>query len=38
VAAEHWPGKWYVGGSAIASGRHVKSVTWQRNRGFARHT
>lgn len=33
--AQHWQ---YVGGSAIASGRHVRSVTWQRNRGFARHT
>lgn len=38
VAAEHWPGNWYIGGRNIGSGRRVASVTWQRNRGFARHT
>lgn len=38
VAAEHWPGHWFIGASPSGAGRRVRSVTWQRNRGFARHT
>ncbi len=37
VAAQHWPGAWRVGSLTIGNGRRVSSVTWQRNRGFARH-
>jgi hypothetical protein len=37
VAAQHWPGDWRVGSLTIGNGRRVSSVTWQRNRGFARH-
>lgn len=38
VAVYHWPGDWRVGSLTIGSGRRVRSVTWQKNRGFARHT
>jgi hypothetical protein len=38
VAVYHWPGDWRVGSLTIGSGRRVSSVTWQKNRGFARHT
>ncbi len=38
VAAEHWPGDWFIGSSVIGDGRRVSTITWQRNRGFARHT
>jgi hypothetical protein len=38
VAAEHWPGDWFIGGQVPGTGRRVRTVTWQRNRGFARHT
>jgi hypothetical protein len=38
VAVEHWPGDWRVGSLTIGNGRRVSSVTWQANRGFARHT
>ncbi|HYR10538.1 MAG TPA: hypothetical protein VEQ60_22370, partial [Longimicrobium sp.] len=33
VAVQHWPGDWFVGGSPSGTGRRVRSVTWQRNRG-----
>lgn len=38
VAVYHWPGDWRVGSLTIGNGRQVSSVTWQKNRGFARHT
>ncbi len=38
VAVKHWPGDWRIGSTTIGSGRNVSSVTWQMNRGFARHT
>ena len=38
VAVYHWPGDWRVGSLTIGNGRRVISVTWQKNRGFARHT
>lgn len=38
TAVYHWPGDWRVGSLTIGSGRRVRSVTWQKNRGFARHT
>jgi len=38
VAAEHWPGDWRIGSSIRGNGSLVASVTWQRNRGHARHT
>jgi hypothetical protein len=37
TAVYHWPGIWRVGSTAIGSGRNVATVTWQKNRGFARH-
>lgn len=38
VAVYHWPGNWHVGSLTIGSGTKVKGVTWQKNRGYARHT
>jgi hypothetical protein len=38
VAVYHWDGDWRVGSLTIGDGRLVSSVTWQKNRGFARHT
>ncbi|MBL27101.1 MAG: hypothetical protein CMM50_06065 [Rhodospirillaceae bacterium] len=38
VAVYHWPGNWHVGSLTTGSGTNVASVTWQKNRGFARHT
>lgn len=38
VAVYHWPGNWHVGSLTIGSGTNVKNVTWQKNRGYARHT
>ena len=38
TAVYHWRGEWNVGSLTIGSGRHVATVTWQKNRGFARHT
>lgn len=37
VAVYHWSGDWRVGSLTIGRGRRVRSVTWQKNRGFARH-
>ncbi|MEV6637157.1 hypothetical protein AB0M54_41145 [Actinoplanes sp. NPDC051470] len=37
-AVYHWPGEWRVGSLSIGLGRRVKSVTWQKYRGRARHT
>jgi hypothetical protein len=34
----HWPGDWRVGSMTVGSGRTVKSVTWSKSRGHARHT
>jgi hypothetical protein len=34
----HWPGTWRVGSTAIGNGRPVKTVTWSKSRGRARHT
>lgn len=38
VPVYHWPGTWRVGSTTIGSGRSVKSVTWSKSRGQARHT
>jgi hypothetical protein len=38
TAVCHWPGVWRAGSMTIGSGRQVKSVTWSKSRGFARHT
>lgn len=38
TAVYHWTGDWRVGSLTIGSGRRVISVTWQKNRGHARHT
>jgi hypothetical protein len=38
VAVYHWPGVWRAGSRRIGGGREVKRVTWQKFRGFARHT
>lgn len=38
TAVYHWPGNWHVGSLTIGSGTNVAAVTWQKNRGFARHT
>jgi hypothetical protein len=37
VKVYHWPGGWRVGSITIGNGVLVKNVTWQKNRGFARH-
>jgi hypothetical protein len=37
VAVYHWPGDWRVGSLTIGNGTRVSSVTWQKDRGFARH-
>lgn len=38
VAVYHWPGTWRVGSLVIGKGKSVKSVTWSKYRGRARHT
>lgn len=38
VAVYHWPGTWRVGSLTIGNGRNVANVTWQKYRGYARHT
>lgn len=38
VPIYHWPGDWRIGSTSIGVGRKVATVTWQKNRGFARHT
>lgn len=38
VPVYHWDGDWRIGSLTIGDGRRVSSVTWQKNRGFARHT
>lgn len=38
TAVYHWPGHWQVGSQTIGRGRRVISVTWQKYRGYARHT
>lgn len=37
VRVYHWDGDWYVGSSTIGDGSLVASVTWQKQRGNARH-
>lgn len=37
TAVYHWPGDWRVGSLTIGKGSLVKSIVWQKNRGFARH-
>jgi hypothetical protein len=37
VKVYHWPGGWRVGSLVIGNGVLVKNLTWQKNRGFARH-
>lgn len=34
----HWPGDWRAGSMTVGRGRMVKSVTWSKSRGHARHT
>jgi len=34
----HWTGDWRVGSLTIGDGTLVRSVTWQKNWGYARHT
>jgi hypothetical protein len=38
VAVYHWPGRWQIGSTTIGSGKTVRSVTWSKSKGFARHT
>jgi len=38
VSIYHWTGDWRVGSLTIGDGTLVRSVTWQKNWGYARHT
>lgn len=37
IPVEQWPGNWRIGSPAIGRGRLVRTVTWQRRIGSARH-